>query len=66
MKNTFLERLKTEKNELLEKTTKLSMFLNSDKINDLSEANELLLKFQLEHMNNYLNILLIRIELIEK
>lgn len=42
------------------------MFLNSDKVNDLSEANELLLKFQLEHMNNYLNILLIRIELIEK
>lgn len=66
MENTFLERLKTEKNELLEKTTKLSMFLNSDKINDLSEANELLLKFQLEHMNNYLNILLIRIELLEK
>lgn len=66
MENTFLERLKTEKNELLEKTTKLSMFLNSDKVNDLSEANELLLKFQLEHMNNYLNILLIRIELIEK
>lgn len=66
MENTFLERLKTEKNELLEKTTKLSMFLNSDKVNDLSESNELLLKFQLEHMNNYLNILIIRIELLEK
>jgi hypothetical protein len=42
------------------------MFLNSDKVNDLSDANELLLKQQLEAMNTYLNILIIRTELLEK
>lgn len=66
MENTFLDRLKVEKEELLYKVTKLAMFLNSDKVNDLSDANELLLKQQLEAMNTYLNILIIRIELLEK
>jgi hypothetical protein len=66
MENTFLDRLKVEKNELLDKVTKLAMFLNSDKVNDLSDANELLLKQQLEAMNTYLNILIIRTELLEK
>jgi hypothetical protein len=66
MENTFLDRLKVEKDELLDKVTKLAMFLNSDKINNLSDANELLLKQQLEVMNTYLNILIIRIELLEK
>ncbi len=65
MENTFLDRLKIEKDELLEKVTKLAMFLNSD-LNDLSEANELLLKHQLVSMNDYLSILIIRIELLEK
>lgn len=64
MENTFLERLKFEKVELLDKVTKLSFFLNSDKINNLSEANQLLLKQQLISMNDYLNILIIRIELL--
>jgi hypothetical protein len=66
MENTFLDRLKVEKNELLEKVTKLAMFLNSDKVDSLSDANELLLKQQLEAMNTYLNILIIRVELLEK
>jgi hypothetical protein len=66
MENTFLDRLKVEKNELLDKVTKLAMFLNSDKVKDLSDANELLLKQQLEAMNTYLNILIIRTELLEK
>lgn len=66
METTFLDRLKIEKNELLDKVTKLAMFLNSDKVNDLSDANELLLKQQLEAMNTYLNILIIRTELLEK
>ena len=65
MENAFLDRLKVEKDELLEKVTKLAMFLNSD-LNDLSEANELLLKHQLVSMNDYLSILIIRIELLEK
>ena len=66
MENTFLDRLKIEKDELLYKVTKLAMFLNSDKVIELSDANELLLKQQLESMNTYLNILIIRIELLEK
>ena len=65
MENTFLDRLKVEKDELLDKVTKLVMFLNSDKVIELSDANELLLKQQLEAMNTYLNILIIRIELLE-
>jgi hypothetical protein len=66
MENTFLDRLKAEKEELLDKVTKLAMFLNSDKTDSLSDANVLLLKQQYEAMNTYLNILIIRIELIEK
>ena len=66
MDNTFLDRLKAEKDDLLDKVTKLSMFLNSAKIDGLSDANQLLLKHQLVSMNDYLNILIIRIELIEK
>ena len=65
MENTFLDRLKTEKNELLDKTTKLGMFLTSEKVKELSDANTLLLKQQFEIMNAYLNILIIRIELNE-
>jgi hypothetical protein len=65
MENTFLDRLKTEKNELLDKVTKLGMFLISDKIKELSDANILLLKQQFEIMNAYLNILIIRVELLE-
>ena len=65
MENLFLNRLKIEKDDLLDKVTKLAIFLNSN-LNDLSEANELLLKQQLEAMNDYLNILIIRIELLEK
>jgi hypothetical protein len=65
MENAFLDRLKVEKDELLEKVTKLARFLNSD-LNDLSEANFLLLKQQLEAMNTYLNILIVRVELLEK
>jgi hypothetical protein len=66
MENTFLDRLKVEKDELLDKVTKLAIFLNSDKVNALSDANELLLKQQLEAMNTYLNILIIRVELLKK
>ena len=66
MENLFLNRLKIEKDDLLDKVTKLAIFLNSDKVNGLSDANDLLLKQQLEAMNDYLNILIIRIELLEK
>jgi len=65
MENTFLDRLKTEKNELLYKVTKLGTFIVSDEIKELSDANILLLKQQFEIMNAYLNILIIRTELNE-
>lgn len=64
METTFLDRLILEKEELLDKVTKLSIFLAKEGINStLSEANYLLLKQQLVHMNDYLNTLIIRIEL---
>lgn len=66
METTFLDRLKAEQQELLDKLTKLAIFLNSEKQYSLSDANVLLLKQQLEAMNTYLNILIIRIELLEK
>jgi hypothetical protein len=67
METTFLDRLKTEKDELLDKVSKLSIFLAKEGYNQtVSEANYLLLGKQLEAMNTYLNILIIRIELLEK
>ena len=67
METTFLDRLKTEKEELLGKVTKLATFLAKEGLTPtLSEANYLLLGQQLEAMNTYLNILIIRIELWEK
>jgi hypothetical protein len=67
MENTFLDRLKVEKDELLDKVTKLATFLaQQGNSQTLSEANYLLLGLQLEAMNTYLNILIIRIELLEK
>lgn len=62
----FLDRLKQEEKELQDKLNKLGMFLHTDKLKDLSRANELLLRKQYSHMNAYLNILIIRIELLEK
>ena len=67
METTFLDRLKIEKQELLDKVTKLATFLAKEGMNQtLSEANYLLLNQQLQAMNTYLNILIIRIELLEK
>lgn len=67
MENTFLDRLKVEKDELLDKVSKLSVFLAKEGYNQkVSEANYYLLKKQFEAMNTYLNILIIRIELLEK
>jgi hypothetical protein len=67
METTFLDRLKTEKEELLDKVTKLATFLAKEELTPtLSEANYLLLGQQLGAMNTYLNILIIRIELWEK
>lgn len=62
----FLSRLKTEASELAEKTEKLSTFLNGDAFTKLSKGNRILLYEQVEIMQRYLNVLTIRIELIEK
>jgi hypothetical protein len=67
METTFLDRLIKEKEELLDKVTKLATFLakielGTDEVK-ISDANHLLLKQQLVTMNDYLNILIIRIEL---
>jgi hypothetical protein len=67
MENTFLDRLKVEKDELRDKVSKLSIFLAKEGYNQtISEANYHLLGKQLEAMNTYFNILIIRIELLEK
>lgn len=60
----FKTRLIQEKNELEEKTNKLSDFMASHASGKLSEANLLLLQEQHILMDRYLNILIIRIELI--
>lgn len=62
----FLERLKQEKKDLQEKTDKLSDFLASANSSKLSEANLILLNRQLHVMSEYSDILIVRIELIEK
>lgn len=64
MEATFLQRLQYEKDDLLEKVTKLAIFIANEEMSQtVSEANYLLLKQQLVYMNDYLNILIIRIEL---
>jgi hypothetical protein len=53
METTFLDRLKIEKQELLDKVTKLATFLAKEGMNQtLSEANYLLLNQQLQAMNS--------------
>jgi hypothetical protein len=66
MKTTFLQRLQTEKDELVDRLSKLLIFIDSNNFSSLSDANQVLLKMQAEHMNNYLNILIIRVELLEE
>lgn len=62
----FLERLKQEKKDLQDKTEKLSDFLAGDASSKLSEANCILLHRQLHVMSEYLDILIVRLEIIGK
>lgn len=66
MKTNFLQILKTERDELVDKLSSLLIFIDSNDFSSLSDANQVLLKMQAEHMNNYLNILIIRVEILEK
>lgn len=58
----FLERLKTEKNELQEKLIKLESFIVSAKFDDLAPVQQSLLKIQLYSMSTYSNCLNERIK----
>lgn len=64
--SNFLERLQIEKAELADKVNKLGNFLSNEKSTTLSEANILLLQEQYNIMVRYLNVLIIRIELLNK
>lgn len=63
---TFLDRLKIEHDELNQKIKDLSSFISTDAYYKLSKANKILLSQQLNHMVNYREILIIRLELNSK
>ena len=58
----FKTRLETEKVELEEKLDKLDAFLVSEKVKDIDDVQETLLKVQATAMNTYLQCLKERIE----
>ena len=55
-------RVVEEKEELLNKIEKLSMFLQTDKAKELSTEEYILLSVQLDYMNLYFNVLIKRIK----
>lgn len=61
---SFIERLKSERKELSEKTEKLMSFLTSEKFNELDSVNKMLLEQQESCMQRYLKILDERIGLL--
>lgn len=60
----FKERLFEEYDELSDRTDKLRAFIGSQKFNEIDVKQRELLKEQLTVMEQYLNILSIRIELL--
>ena len=61
---SFIERLKSERKELSEKTEKLMSFITSEKFNELDSVNKMLLEQQEICMQRYLKILDERIGLL--
>lgn len=63
----FLERIKDERDDLLERICKCRTFLESDKARfpEFSASNSILLEKQLHYMEQYANILTVRMEHIE-
>jgi len=57
----FIVRIQEEQKELRERYIKLRDFMRSKKYSDLSTAEKLLLEKQLEHMDDYERILIIRL-----
>jgi hypothetical protein len=64
--DTFLERLHIEENDLETKINKLKNFFYSETFQDLSLADRILLKKQVTLMEEYHEILTIRIRLLCK
>ena len=64
--STFLERLKLEEGELEDKIFALTAFLETATFENLSLSNKILLKKQLKAMDDYLSILVIRLEILSK
>lgn len=62
--NDFKERLFEEYDELTDRINKLDAFVNGEKFSDLEIEQQDLLKDQLRIMNQYENILSLRIELL--
>lgn len=64
--STFLDRLKIEEGELLEKLEKLSEFIDSEGFDNLDEENKSLLLIQVNTMAVYHEILTRRITINDK
>lgn len=64
--STFLDRLKVEEGELLEKLEKLSEFIYSEGFDNLDEENKSLLLMQVNTMGAYHEILIRRITINDK
>jgi|GEM_PF-2248451 len=64
MAETFLDRLKKERDELKEKYTGLTHFLKTENFQKLSSVNQMLLWNQHKHMSEYLHILEVRLEVL--
>ena len=62
----FINRLKIERNDLLDKCASLQAFIDSDKFNDVNYVQQLLLPIQLDTMNAYLTILDARLNDLEE
>lgn len=62
---SFLDRLRIEKSELQTRVEKLEQYITeNDHFKSLSEANRALLKNQLLLMKAYLDVLIVRLELL--
>ena len=64
--STFIERLRTEKQELDEKLTKLEDFLSTDTFTGLANVDKILLEKQFSVMSEYSRILNSRLMRLEQ
>ena len=62
----LINRLKIERNDLLDKCDSLETFIDSDKFNRINYIQQLLLPIQLDTMNAYLTILDARLRDLEE